>query len=197
MIQTPIGTASGAPAGVVHKAAKQLAHDGRDETAIALLIGLLERSEKRLTLHERAHVHADLGMCLWPRGFMANAREHAERVVALAEQSDDTEARAAAVFALGEVSYCEAAYYDMKDLAESMRLHERALGLHRDLEGRSYEALPLSRIGVIHELQQRQKAAQACYREALRIAEERMIQECGPQSLGIPNCGCKPEVAIA
>ena len=156
----------------IRRAAIQLEHDGRSATAVRLLKELLNAGNSHLYPIEKARLWAALGGMIWKQGDVAKARVLATDAVKLAEGCDSSEALSEALFALGEVAYLEAAYMGRGELADAMVPHRRALDIRREAGDRRGESLSLSRIGVIHERMDRHDEAQACYREALGIAEE-------------------------
>lgn len=156
----------------IREAAIQLEHDGRSARAIGLLKELLKAGNSRLQPIEKARLWTALGGMVWKQGNVAKARVLAADAVRLSEECGSAEALSEALFALGEVTYLEAAYMGRGELGDAMAHHRRALDLRREMGDRRGESLSLSRIGVIHERMEQHDEAQACYDEALRIAEE-------------------------
>ena len=156
----------------IREAAIQLEHDGRSPEAVCLLKRLLKAGNSHLQPIEKARLWAALGGMVWKQGHVAKARVLAADAVKLAEECGSPVALSEALFALGEVTYLEAAYMGRGELGDAMVHHRRALDLRREIEDRRGESLSLSRIGVIHERMDQHDEAQACYEEALGIAED-------------------------
>ncbi len=156
----------------IREAAIQLEHDGRPEPAIRLLKDVLRLGDARLPTVDTTRLRAALAGMLWKRGRMEKARVLATDAVKLAEEVGNPEALSEALFALGEVTYIEAAYMGRGTIDEALELHLRALDLRCEMGDRRGESLSLARIGVIHERRDEHDRAQARYEQALRIAEE-------------------------
>ncbi len=172
MSKAEIVNLSGELVAAIREAAVLLEHDGHAEPAIRLLKYLLKSGADRLPLVERARLRAALAGMVWKEGHTAKARVLAADAVRLAEEGGDATALSEASSSLGEVSYIEAAYMGQGDLSEALAHHERSLALRREIGDRRGESLALSRIGVIHERMDAHDRAQACYEQALGIAEE-------------------------
>ena len=156
----------------IREAAIRLEHDGRSAEAVRLLKRLLEAGDSELLPVEKARLWAALGAMVWKQGSVAKARVLAADAVELAAKCDSPETLAEALFSLGEVAYIEAAYVGRGELGDAMAHHLRALEIRREVGDRRGESLSLSRIGVIHERMDEHDEAQACYENALKIAEE-------------------------
>ena len=118
---------------------------GDCQAALAHCRDLLRHEAKIDSIPIRARIHMLCADALFGLTRIADCREHAERVLRMADESGDLSLSAAALNRLGKVAYREG------ELQRALDLFEQALALYRRLGDERAGALVRTNLGLIHK----------------------------------------------
>ena len=168
---------SASPLMLICSVARQLEHDGRSILAVQLLRALLEDVWGVASGNEQSHAHSLLSAICLRQGEFERARDHAEQALVLADRLDESQARADALYAMGEVAYIDGAWREQTDLSRALEWHLGCLKLREELKDEPGQSVCLSRLGVIYERMGDETRAKECFDQSLEVAEHAGFEE--------------------